>query len=81
MDKKTIIVVGAGQGLGNHVAERFGREGYRVDRGGVQPNGGEGGQVYRRPRGREKHHRLPQPGGAPGQSGEAPEGVHDGDHK
>lgn len=28
--KKTIIVVGAGQGLGNHVAERFGREGYRV---------------------------------------------------
>ena len=30
MDKKTIIVVGAGQGLGNHVAERFGREGYRV---------------------------------------------------
>ena len=30
MDKKTIIVVGSGQGLGNHVAERFGREGYRV---------------------------------------------------
>lgn len=30
MEKKTIIVVGAGQGLGNHVAERFGREGYRV---------------------------------------------------
>ena len=30
MDKKTMIVVGAGQGLGNHVAERFGREAYRV---------------------------------------------------
>ena len=30
MEKKTIVVVGAGQGLGNHVAERFGREGYRV---------------------------------------------------
>ena len=24
MDKKTIVVVGAGQGLGNHVAKRFG---------------------------------------------------------
>lgn len=30
MDKKTIVVVGAGQGLGNHVAKRFGREGFRV---------------------------------------------------
>lgn len=30
MDKKTIVVVGAGQGLGNHVAERFGKEGFRV---------------------------------------------------
>ncbi len=30
MDKKTIIVVGAGQGLGNHVAKRFGNEGFRV---------------------------------------------------
>ncbi len=30
MDKKTIIVVGAGQGLGNHIAKRFGREGFRV---------------------------------------------------
>lgn len=30
MDKKTIIMVGAGKGLGNHVAERFGREGFRV---------------------------------------------------
>ena len=30
MDKKTIVVVGAGKGLGNHVAERFGKEGFRV---------------------------------------------------
>lgn len=30
MDKKTIVVVGAGQGLGNHVARRFGKEGFRV---------------------------------------------------
>ena len=30
MNKKTIVVVGAGQGLGNHVAERFAREDFRV---------------------------------------------------
>lgn len=30
MDKKTIVVVGAGQGLGNHVAKRFGKEDFRV---------------------------------------------------
>ncbi len=30
MNKKTIVVVGAGQGLGNHVAKRFGQEGFRV---------------------------------------------------
>lgn len=30
MDKKTIVVVGAGQGLGNHVAKKFGAEGFRV---------------------------------------------------
>ncbi len=30
MDKKTIIVVGAGQGLGNHVAKKFGQEKFRV---------------------------------------------------
>lgn len=30
MDKKTIVVVGAGRGLGNHVAEKFGKEGFRV---------------------------------------------------
>ena len=30
MDKKTIVVVGAGQGMGNHVAKRFGKEGFRV---------------------------------------------------
>lgn len=30
MEKKTIVVVGAGQGLGNHVAKRFGKEGFRV---------------------------------------------------
>lgn len=27
---KTIFVIGAGKGCGNHVAERFGREGFRV---------------------------------------------------
>ena len=30
MNKKTIVVVGAGQGLGNHVAERFAKEDFRV---------------------------------------------------
>ena len=30
MKKKTIVVVGAGQGLGNHVAERFAKEDFRV---------------------------------------------------
>ena len=30
MSKKTIVVVGAGQGLGNHVAERFTQEDFRV---------------------------------------------------
>lgn len=30
MDKKTIVVVGAGQGLGNHVAKKFGKEGFCV---------------------------------------------------
>lgn len=30
MDKKTIVVVGAGAGLGNHIAEEFGRNGFRV---------------------------------------------------
>lgn len=30
MDKKTIVVIGAGPGLGNAVAARFGREGYRA---------------------------------------------------
>lgn len=30
MSKKTIVVVGAGQGLGNHVAERFAKENFRV---------------------------------------------------
>ena len=30
MNKKTIVVVGAGQGLGNHVAERFAREEFHV---------------------------------------------------
>ena len=29
-DKKTIVVVGAGRGLGNHVAERFAKEDFRV---------------------------------------------------
>lgn len=30
MDKKTIVVVGAGKGMGNHIAEEFGRNGFRV---------------------------------------------------
>lgn len=30
MDRKTIVVVGAGSGLGNHIAEIFGRNGFRV---------------------------------------------------
>lgn len=30
MDKKIFAVVGAGPGIGNHVTERFGREGYHV---------------------------------------------------
>lgn len=30
MNKKIIVVVGAGQGLGNHVAKRFGQEGFAV---------------------------------------------------
>ena len=30
MNKKTIAVVGAGSGLGNHIAEVFGRNGFRV---------------------------------------------------
>lgn len=30
MSEKTIFVIGAGKGCGNHVAERFGREGFRV---------------------------------------------------
>ena len=30
MDKKTIVVVGAGKGCGNHVARKFGQEGFRV---------------------------------------------------
>ena len=30
MSKKTIVVVGAGQGLGNHVAERFAKEDFRL---------------------------------------------------
>lgn len=29
-EKKTIVVIGAGKGLGNAVARRFGREGYRA---------------------------------------------------
>lgn len=29
-NKKTIVVVGAGRGLGNHIAERFARENFRV---------------------------------------------------
>ncbi|MCM1141323.1 MAG: SDR family NAD(P)-dependent oxidoreductase [Muribaculum sp.] len=30
MEKKTIVVVGAGKGLGNHIAKKFGREGFRI---------------------------------------------------
>jgi len=30
MRKKTIVVVGAGSGLGNHIAEEFGRNGFKV---------------------------------------------------
>lgn len=30
MDRKTIVVVGAGSGLGNHIAETFGRNGFRA---------------------------------------------------
>ncbi len=30
MDKKTIVVVGAGKGCGNHVARKFGKEDFRV---------------------------------------------------
>ena len=30
MSKKTIVVIGAGQGLGNHVAEKFAKENFRV---------------------------------------------------
>ena len=30
MKKKTIIVVGAGKGMGNHIAEEFGSHGFRV---------------------------------------------------
>ena len=30
MDKKTIVVVGAGPGLGNHLAEEFGKNGFRA---------------------------------------------------
>ena len=30
MSKKTIVVVGAGQGLGNHIAERFAKEEFQV---------------------------------------------------
>jgi short-subunit dehydrogenase len=30
MNKKTIVVVGAGQGLGNHIAEKFAKENFRV---------------------------------------------------
>lgn len=30
MNKRTIVVVGAGQGLGNHIAERFAKEDFRV---------------------------------------------------
>ena len=30
MDKKTIVVVGAGPGLGNHIAEEFSKNGFRV---------------------------------------------------
>ena len=30
MDKKTIVVVGAGKGMGNHIAEEFGKKDFRV---------------------------------------------------
>ncbi len=30
MNKKTIVVLGAGKGCGNHVARKFGKEGFRV---------------------------------------------------
>ena len=30
MDKKTIVVVGAGKGMGNHIAEEFGKNGFRI---------------------------------------------------
>ena len=30
MDKKTIVVVGAGSGLGNHIADEFGGNGFKV---------------------------------------------------
>ncbi|MDD2957163.1 MAG: SDR family NAD(P)-dependent oxidoreductase [Lachnospiraceae bacterium] len=30
MDKKTIVVVGAGKGMGNHIAEMFGKNDFRI---------------------------------------------------
>lgn len=30
MDKKTVVVVGAGKGMGNHIAEEFGKNGFRI---------------------------------------------------
>ena len=30
MDKNNIVIVGAGRGMGNHIAEEFGRNGFRV---------------------------------------------------
>jgi short-subunit dehydrogenase len=30
MSKKTIVIVGAGKGMGNHIAEEFGRNGFQV---------------------------------------------------
>ncbi len=30
MDKKTIVVVGTGKGMGNHIAAEFGRKDFRV---------------------------------------------------
>ena len=30
MEKKNIVVVGAGKGMGNHIAKKFGENGYRV---------------------------------------------------
>ena len=45
MDKKTIVVVGAGQGLGNHVAKKFGREGFRVV---LMARNGESLKTYQR---------------------------------